>query len=34
MDVAAIHPYTGNDDSFEEDGMQTQVMQLESDPRW
>ncbi len=30
MDVAAIHPYTGNNDSFEEDGMQTQVQQLEA----
>jgi hypothetical protein len=28
MDVAAIHPYTGNNDSFEEDGMQTQIQQL------
>ena len=38
MDVAAIHPYTGNNDSFEEDGMQTQVQQLEavlgSKPLW
>ncbi len=30
MDVAAIHPYTGNNDSWEEDGMQNQVAQLES----
>ena len=29
MDVAAIHPYTGNNDSFEEDGIPTQVRQLE-----
>jgi hypothetical protein len=29
LDVAAIHPYTGNNDSFEEDGMQTQIQQLE-----
>ena len=29
MDVAAVHPYTGNDDSFDEDGMQTQVEQLQ-----
>ncbi len=38
MDVAAIHPYTGNNDSFEEDGMQTQVQQLQavlgSKPLW
>ncbi|HLH28649.1 MAG TPA: discoidin domain-containing protein, partial [Acidimicrobiales bacterium] len=30
MDVAAVHPYTGNNDAFEEDGMQAQVSQLES----
>ena len=30
MDVAAIHPYTGSNDAFEEDGMQTQVRQLQS----
>ena len=30
MDVAAIHPYTGNNDSFEEDGMPAQVRQLEA----
>ena len=29
MDVAAVHPYTGNDDAFDEDGMQTQVEQLQ-----
>ena len=30
MDVAAIHPYTGSDDAYEEDGMQTQVRQLQA----
>ncbi len=29
MDVAAVHPYTGNNDSFEEDGIPAQVAQLE-----
>ncbi len=30
LDVAAVHPYTGNNDSFEEDGIPAQVEQLES----
>ncbi len=30
MDVAAIHPYTGYNDSFEEDGMPAQVQQVEA----
>ena len=30
LDVASIHPYTGNNDSFEEDGIPAQVQQLES----
>ncbi len=30
MDVAAIHPYTGSNDSFEEDGMPAQVRQLQA----
>ena len=30
MDVAAVHPYTGSNDSFEEDGMPAQIRQLES----
>jgi len=38
MDVAAIHPYTGSDDSYQEDGMATQVRQLQallgSKPLW
>jgi hypothetical protein len=29
MDVAAIHPYTGNNDAFEEDSMQSEVAQLQ-----
>jgi hypothetical protein len=29
MDAASIHPYTGNNDSFEEDGMPAQIEQLE-----
>ncbi len=29
MDVAAVHPYTGNNNSFEEDGIPAQVAQLE-----
>jgi len=38
MDVAAIHPYTGSNDSYEEDGMETQVRQVQallgSKPLW
>ena len=38
MDVAGIHPYTGSDDSYQEDGMATQVRQLQallgSKPLW
>jgi len=38
MDVAAIHPYTGSDDSYEEDGMASQIEQLQkllgSKPLW
>ena len=38
MDVAAVHPYTGSDDSYEEDGMPAQVRQLQallgSKPLW
>ena len=38
MDVAAIHPYTGSNDSYEEDGMVSQVRQLQallgSKPLW
>ena len=38
MDAAAIHPYTGSNDSYEEDGMVTQVRQLQallgSKPLW
>jgi len=38
MDVAAIHPYTGSNDSYEEDGMPAQVRQLQallgSKPLW
>ncbi|HEY4928555.1 MAG TPA: discoidin domain-containing protein [Acidimicrobiales bacterium] len=30
MDVASIHPYTGSNDAYEEDGMQTQVRQLQA----
>ncbi len=30
MDVAAIHPYTGSNDSYEEDGMPAQVEQLQA----
>ncbi|HEY5110013.1 MAG TPA: discoidin domain-containing protein [Acidimicrobiales bacterium] len=30
MDVAGIHPYTGSNDAYEEDGMQTQVRQLQA----
>jgi F5/8 type C domain len=30
LDVASVHPYTGNNDSFEEDGVPAQVEQLES----
>jgi hypothetical protein len=30
MDVAAIHPYDGNNDSFEEDGMPAQVQQVQA----
>jgi hypothetical protein len=30
LDVAAVHPYTGNNDTFEEDGVEHQVTQLES----
>src|ERR1700722_18569332 len=29
LDVASVHPYTGNNDSFEEDGIPAQVRQLE-----
>ena len=38
MDVAAIHPYTGSNDSYEEDGMPAQVRQVQallgSKPLW
>ena len=38
MDAASVHPYTGNNDSFEEDGTAGQVEQLEamlgSTPLW
>ena len=38
MDVAAIHPYTGSNESYEEDGMPAQVRQLQallgSKPLW
>jgi hypothetical protein len=38
MDVAAVHPYTGNDDAFEEDGILADVGQLQqalgSVPLW
>ncbi|HEX7443025.1 MAG TPA: discoidin domain-containing protein, partial [Acidimicrobiales bacterium] len=30
MDVAAMHPYTGSNDAYEEDGMQTQVRQTQA----
>ncbi len=30
MDAAAIHPYTGSNDSYEEDGMPAQVEQLQA----
>jgi hypothetical protein len=30
LDVAAVHPYTGNNDSWEEDGEVTQIRQLQS----
>ena len=30
MDVAAIHPYTGSNDAYEEDGTPTQVRQLQA----
>ncbi len=30
MDVAAIHPYTGSNDAYEEDGIPAQVRQLEA----
>jgi hypothetical protein len=30
MDVAAIHPYTGSNDSYEEDGMPAQVRQIQA----
>ncbi len=38
MDVAATHPYTGSNDAYEEDGMASQVRQLQavlgSKPLW
>jgi hypothetical protein len=38
MDVASVHPNTGSNDSFEEDGMQTQVRAVQallgSKPLW
>ena len=38
MDVAAIHPYTGSNDAYEEDGMVAQVQQVQallgSKPLW
>ncbi len=38
MDVAAVHPYTGSNDSYEEDNMPAQVRQLQgiigSKPLW
>ncbi len=38
LDVAALHPYTGSDDAYEEDGIPTQVRQvravLGSTPLW
>jgi hypothetical protein len=30
MDVAAIHPYTGSNDSYEEDGMVAQIRQVQA----
>ena len=30
MDVASIHPYTGSNDSYEEDGMATQIRQIQA----
>ena len=30
MDVAAMHPYSGSNDSWEEDGMVTQIQQLQA----
>ena len=30
MDVAAVHPYTGSNDSYEEDGMPAQVRQVQA----
>lgn len=30
MTVAAVHPYTGNNDAWEEDGVETQLRQLQS----
>ncbi|HEY4927769.1 MAG TPA: discoidin domain-containing protein, partial [Acidimicrobiales bacterium] len=30
MDVASVHPYTGSNDSYEEDGMPAQVRQLQA----
>ncbi len=30
LDVASVHPYTGNNDSFEEDGIPAQVRQLQA----
>ena len=30
MDVAGIHPYTGSNDSYEEDGMQSQIRELQA----
>ena len=30
MDVAAVHPYTGSNDAFEEDGMASQVRQVQA----
>ncbi len=30
MDVAAVHPYTGSNDAYEEDGMAAQVRQLQA----
>ena len=38
LDVASVHPYTGNNDSFEEDSNQTEVRELQavlgSTPLW
>ncbi len=30
LDVASVHPYTGNNDSFEEDGIPAQIRQLQA----